>query len=159
MKKMTAPMEKPIQRSPLRAKLGMFAYGTARKLLWITMYRRFAREQQKENFGCLQFSHRTPLLRKLRDVDMQYQYNKIINLKIAVKKLDGLLVRPGEVFSYWNRIGNPTDTEKRVCRGYGLKKRNIRTGCRRRIVSALQPHLLDDTAHTTHRYRTASARI
>ncbi len=34
--------------------------------------------------------------------------NKIVNLKIAVKKLNRVVIRPGEVFSYWYLIGNPT---------------------------------------------------
>lgn len=39
---------------------------------------------------------------------MQYQYNKIENLKIAVKNLDDVVLRPGETFSYWHLIGQPT---------------------------------------------------
>ena len=35
---------------------------------------------------------------------MQYQYNKIINLKRAAR-LDGWV---GETFSYWRLIGRPT---------------------------------------------------
>lgn len=36
------------------------------------------------------------------------QYNKIQNLKLAIEKIDGLILKPGEVFSYWLLIGNPT---------------------------------------------------
>ncbi|MGM9522032.1 MAG: VanW family protein [Oscillospiraceae bacterium] len=54
------------------------------------------------------FSHKTILLRKLKDVDMQLQYNKIKNLRIAVKCIDGVLIHPGEIFSYWKLIGKPT---------------------------------------------------
>lgn len=39
---------------------------------------------------------------------MQYQYNKITNLKLAAKQLDGVVLRPGETFSYWRLIGNPS---------------------------------------------------
>ncbi|MFA5636711.1 MAG: VanW family protein [Anaerovoracaceae bacterium] len=39
---------------------------------------------------------------------MEYQYNKIINLKLAVKNMDGLIIKPGETFSYWRRIGRPS---------------------------------------------------
>jgi vancomycin resistance protein VanW len=54
------------------------------------------------------FSHETPLLRKLKDVEMYLQYNKIINLRIAVPKLNKITIYPGEVFSYWKLIGKPT---------------------------------------------------
>jgi vancomycin resistance protein VanW len=36
---------------------------------------------------------------------MWLQENKVHNLKLAVKKLDGLIIRPGERFSYWKTIG------------------------------------------------------
>ena len=45
-------------------------------------------------------AHHTPLLRKLKDVEMQYQHNKITNLKLAVARLDGIVVQPGETLSY-----------------------------------------------------------
>ncbi|WP_232361873.1 VanW family protein, partial [Bacillus thuringiensis] len=57
---------------------------------------------------CTAIQHRTILLRKLKDVDMWYQQNKVVNLKIAVKKLNGIVIRPGETFSYWRLIGKPT---------------------------------------------------
>lgn len=39
---------------------------------------------------------------------MWYQHHKVINLRLAVRHLDGLLVRPGETLSYWRSIGRPT---------------------------------------------------
>jgi vancomycin resistance protein VanW len=39
---------------------------------------------------------------------MVLQYNKITNLRLAIAKLDGLMVQPGETFSYWRSIGKPT---------------------------------------------------
>ena len=54
------------------------------------------------------FEHKTPLLRKLKDVDMWLQYNKVENLNLAVKRLNGIVIRPGETFSYWRLIGRPT---------------------------------------------------
>jgi len=36
------------------------------------------------------------------------QYNKVENLKIAVNKLNGILIHPGEKFSFWYLVGCPT---------------------------------------------------
>ncbi len=33
--------------------------------------------------------------------DIQFQYNKVHNLKLAAKTLDRILIKPGEVFSFW----------------------------------------------------------
>lgn len=50
------------------------------------------------------FSHKSLLLRKLGDTDMQLQINKVDNLKIAASKFSGILVKPGEVFSFWGIV-------------------------------------------------------
>ena len=99
---------KPTKRSYLRLKFGKMYYGIIRKVLWIRMNKIFASNYQQERLPFSYFSHRTILLRKLKDVDMWLQHNKIINLKIATKKLNGILIRPGEVFSYWKLIGKPS---------------------------------------------------
>lgn len=53
-------------------------------------------------------SHKTPLYRRLRNVDMWLQENKVTNLKLASEKLNGLMLKPGETFSFWRLVGRPT---------------------------------------------------
>jgi len=36
--------------------------------------------------------------------DMVYQENKVFNLKLAAKTLNGLLIKPGETFSFWKAV-------------------------------------------------------
>lgn len=98
---------KPLNRSKLRLLAGKSYYTLSRYMLWYFGRLKFARKQSSQYLKYVYFSHSTPLLRKLKDVEMQYQYNKIINLKIAVDKLDGIFLRPGEVLSYWKLIGKP----------------------------------------------------
>lgn len=52
--------------------------------------------------------HRLPLIRRMPGVDMQLQQNQVINLRLAAQKLDGLLIRPGEIFSFWRTVGRPS---------------------------------------------------
>ncbi|SBW03937.1 VanW-like protein [uncultured Eubacteriales bacterium] len=103
-----AEMQMPVKRSSLRLKLGMTYYGLRRRLLWLRMRKVFASVRRAEPLPFSCSSHKTPLLRKLKDVDMWMQYNKIVNLNLAVKKLDEIVLRPGEVLSYWKLIGKPT---------------------------------------------------
>lgn len=99
---------RPRKRSVLR-RLGGTAYYTARRYVqWYTGGFSFASERRAEPLAWRAAQHHTPLLRKLKDVDMQYQYNKIVNLKLACARLDGLLLKPGQTFSYWKCIGKPT---------------------------------------------------
>jgi len=39
---------------------------------------------------------------------MWLQHNKVKNLELAVPRLDGLVIQPGETFSYWMTLGKPT---------------------------------------------------
>ena len=52
--------------------------------------------------------HQSVLIRKLGDSDVQLQLNKVENLKIAIKKIDGIIISPGEVFSFCKTVGLPT---------------------------------------------------
>lgn len=103
-----AEVPKPIRRSPLRRKLGRTYYILKRKWKWYFSGTKFARRKQNESLPFLAYHHHTPLLRKLKNVDMWMQHNKVENLRIALRRLDGLLIQPGETFSYWLALGKPT---------------------------------------------------
>ncbi len=50
------------------------------------------------------FETRSILYNKETGFDMIYQENKVFNLKLAAKTLDGLLVKPNETFSFWQAV-------------------------------------------------------
>jgi vancomycin resistance protein VanW len=52
--------------------------------------------------------HASLLRRRLLDLDPHLQETKIVNLRLAAATMDGLVIRPGETFSFWNRVGPPT---------------------------------------------------
>lgn len=68
---------------------------------WYFGGRKFALRRTDARLPHVIFTHRTPLLRRLKDVDMWLQHNKVKNLQIAKRRLNGLILRPGETFSYW----------------------------------------------------------
>ena len=51
-----------------------------------------------------QFSSDSQLINPHTGADIQYQYNKVHNLKLAAATMDGLLIRPGETFSFFQRV-------------------------------------------------------
>ena len=101
-------LQPPVRRSWLRLRLGKAYYAGKRYLLWCSARFRWANERQGERLPCIQSAHATPLLRHLRGDQMEWQRNKVVNLKLAVARLDGLILHPGETFSYWKLIGKPT---------------------------------------------------
>ena len=52
--------------------------------------------------------HSSRLLKKLGEAEMELQRNKVVNIGICVPYLDGLIVRPGEAFSFHKLVGRPT---------------------------------------------------
>lgn len=52
--------------------------------------------------------HQSVLIRKLGDSDMQLQINKVKNLSIALQTINGIIIKPGETFSFCKLVGLPT---------------------------------------------------
>ena len=98
----------PIRRSWLRLRLGKAWYAAKRYLLWCSPAFRWAGERQSQSLPARFFAHATPLKRQLRGEEMVWQENKVVNLRLAAARLDGLVIRPGETFSYWRLIGKPS---------------------------------------------------
>ena len=53
-------------------------------------------------------SHTSVLLRALHGVDMSLQENKVTNIALACGKISGIIINPGETFSFWRTVGRPT---------------------------------------------------
>ena len=69
---------------------------------------RFAKERTEETLPVVVCRHNSLIRRRLGNVNMQLQENKATNLALAVKHIDGLLIRPGETFSVWKQVGRTT---------------------------------------------------
>lgn len=59
-------------------------------------------------FECVVARHQSILRRTLGNSDGRLQEQKIINLKQAIEKLNGVIIQPGDIFSFWNIVGRPT---------------------------------------------------
>lgn len=104
---------KPIRRSALRKRAGKQFYRLKRRIKWLRESKNYASTTVIDSLSHLIFEHKSMLLRPLQGVDMIYQKNKITNLSLAISKINGLVIQPGEVFSLWYLVGNPT-----ASRGY-----------------------------------------
>ncbi len=54
---------------------------------------------------CILARHSSLLFRKLGESDPQLQINKVTNLKVALAKINGLVIPPGKTFSLWHQLG------------------------------------------------------
>lgn len=101
-------VEKPVYRGKYRKWLGKEYFILKRKLRWLWGRERWAKVRMTTDTPFLIKEHRSVLLRRLKDVDMHLQYNKVTNLRKAIERIDGVEIRPGESFSVWKMVGRPT---------------------------------------------------
>ncbi len=93
---------------PLAYSISLFKEARKKDLKDLMAGKRFAKDRSEDNLEYIWKGDSRVLLRKLHGVDMQLQKNKVVNLLIASKKIDGIVIKPGEEFSFWNLVGNAT---------------------------------------------------
>lgn len=69
---------------------------------------RFAEKKESELLPACVARHGSLIRRRLGNVDMELQENKAANLALAAPMVSGVLIRPGETFSFWRLVGNPS---------------------------------------------------
>ena len=82
---------------------------------------RFAWSKRRKRLPCVVSEHHSHLIKRGKGVDPVLQENKAVNIKIAGRKMNGIMIRPGETFSFWRTVGSIT------------KKKGYKDG---RIISA-----------------------
>lgn len=74
---------------------------------------KFARTRQSSKLANVVSTHSNYLIKKGPGIDPLLQENKAINIDLACRQINGIIVHPGETFSFWDAVGN---TSRR--RGY-----------------------------------------
>ena len=82
---------------PLRTKQRTFCF--YQQMNWDKNH--YAKTIQTELYPHVLYSAHFPLINEESGHDIQYQKNKVFNLKLAAKTLHGLLILPDETFSFW----------------------------------------------------------
>lgn len=86
--------------APLRKRQRVFCFYVGMR--WDGV--QYSRILQGEALPYRVFRSKCPMYNTDTGFPMVYQENKVHNLKLAAAKLDGLLIRPGETFSFWKAV-------------------------------------------------------
>ena len=97
--------------SPLTYKISVKKETALRNLKDLLSSEKFAREHTEKELPNIVKSHSSVLVRKLNGVDIKLQENKVTNIELACKKVNGIIIHPGETFSYWKTVGKATEKE------------------------------------------------
>ncbi len=68
----------------------------------------FAKQKSDSPLPVCIYKHNSLMRRKLGNVDHQLQEHKVVNLNLSAPRVSGILIRPGETFSFWRLVGNCT---------------------------------------------------
>ena len=96
------------QRHPILYFLAVWTRRLKRIAEWNFDNKKYSKTKSSEKLSNQKKKHQSVLLKKLGDNNEQLQLNKVTNLKIAVKQLDGIIIKPGETFSFCKLVGLPT---------------------------------------------------
>ena len=72
----------------------------------LLIFRKLAVRKQQDCLEYVIYRHNSLIRRRLGNVNMRLQENKAVNLSIAAPKISNILIRPGEIFSFWYLVGN-----------------------------------------------------
>ncbi|MBK7883186.1 MAG: VanW family protein [Chitinophagaceae bacterium] len=96
------------QRHPVFYFISVWTKRIKRQLAWRFDKNKYSAVLTNENLPFRIKKHQSVLLKKLGENNMQLQINKVTNLKIAAKKINGIIIKPGETFSFCKLVGLPT---------------------------------------------------
>jgi vancomycin resistance protein VanW len=99
----------------------------ARRLSDRRAHTRFATTQTDQRLPLTVVRHSSLLRRRLGQTDPRLQEAKVHNLRLAVEAFEGLLIRPGETLSFWQRVGAPA-ARRGFKDGLVLAGGRVRTG-------------------------------
>lgn len=88
---------------------------------------KFAKTKQSQKLTNLVYEYSTVMMKKGKEIDPRTQENKVVNIKVASSKIDGIIIHPGETFSFWKTVGS-VNKRKGYKDGRVLKSNKLVTG-------------------------------
>lgn len=65
----------------------------------------FAQERSEKKLPVLLYSHSNNMIKRGPGIDLQLQLNKADNIRLACSRMNGIVIHPGESFSFWHYVG------------------------------------------------------
>lgn len=93
------------QISPLAYKISIMKCQIQRYIKWIISDKKYAKTFSEKKLPIIIYKHKSLIRRTLGNADQKLQENKAINLGIATPKVNCILIRPKETFSFWRLVG------------------------------------------------------
>jgi vancomycin resistance protein VanW len=99
---------RPAEALPALYPLAVWAHRCRRRVAWMRGGTDWAHERLAEPLAYRVKAHASLLMRELSADEMHLQRGKVVNLRLASRRVDTLLIRPGETFSFNKVVGSCT---------------------------------------------------
>lgn len=94
--------------SPLTYKISMEKCILMRNIKDLFSKEKIAYQKSNEKLTFVIYKHNSLIRRRLGNVNMELQENKATNLALSAPKISGIIIRPGETFSFWKLVNRCT---------------------------------------------------
>ncbi len=84
---------------------------TPRRIIWLLDSKRYTTTKSSDTLPIKVYRHNSLIRRTLGRVDGSLQENKAINLHLAAPLINGVLIKPGETFSFWQLVGKCSESK------------------------------------------------
>ena len=96
------------ERLPALYPWAVRAHQVRRHVAWLRSDAVWATDRDLNRLPVRVKRHSSLLMRELSEAEMVFQRNKVVNLRLASARVHGLLIRPGETFSFNKVVGSCT---------------------------------------------------
>jgi vancomycin resistance protein VanW len=111
----------PSERWSALYPISVWLHRARRRVQWWVHPARWVSERSAEALPVRIHEHSSLLRRRLGADEVDLQENKVVNLRLACARVDGILLHPGETFSFNRVVGNCTPGKGYVS---GMRLRN-----------------------------------
>lgn len=88
---------------------------------------KFCKEINKKKLPNLITDYSSHIIKRGKGIDETLQKNKAVNIELACSKINGMIIHPGETFSFWKVVGKPTK-KKGYKDGRIIEKNKLKPG-------------------------------
>lgn len=88
---------------------------------------KFAKTIKKEKLPNVVSERHSNMIKRAPGVDLTQQLNKAVNIDLAGSKINGIIIHPGEVFSFWRTVGK-TSKRKGYKEGRTIERNKLIAG-------------------------------
>ena len=93
----------------------------------VSSQEKFAKTKQNQKLPNVVYKYNSTMIKKGKDIDPRTQENKAVNIKLASGKITGIVIHPGETFSFWKTVGT-VNKRKGYKEGRVIRNEKLVTG-------------------------------